>query len=174
MSIQTELTRLTNAKAAIQTAIEGKGVTVPSGTLLDGMAALIESIEAGRGSPFGEKVFCGLYTPASDKSIGSESDALTFSFNENSIGRILRSFMFFRCSTNRAKWGEVQILSSMKDYSDLDIKKISGYSTLSSPSYGTCSMVIVNYSRSHITFYSSYSSTSLKAGINYAWVAVCE
>ena len=49
MSIQTELTRLTNAKAAIQTAIEGKGVTVPSDTLLDGMAALIESIEAGGG-----------------------------------------------------------------------------------------------------------------------------
>lgn len=49
MSIQSELTRLTNAKAAIKTAIEGKGVTVPSGTLLDGMAALIESIEAGSG-----------------------------------------------------------------------------------------------------------------------------
>ena len=49
MSIQTELTRLTNAKAAIQTAIESKGVTVPSGTLLDGMASLIESIEAGGG-----------------------------------------------------------------------------------------------------------------------------
>ena len=47
MSIQSELTRLTNAKAAIQTAIEGKGVTVPSGTLLDGMAALIDAIEAG-------------------------------------------------------------------------------------------------------------------------------
>ena len=50
MSVQSEITRLTNAKAAIQTAIEGKGVTVPSGTLLDGMAALIESIEAGGGS----------------------------------------------------------------------------------------------------------------------------
>ena len=49
MSIQTELTRITNAKAAIKTAIEGKGVTVPDGTLLDGMAALIESIEAGGG-----------------------------------------------------------------------------------------------------------------------------
>ena len=49
MSIQTELTRLTNAKAAIQTAIEGKGVTVPSDTLLDGMAALIDAIEAGGG-----------------------------------------------------------------------------------------------------------------------------
>lgn len=49
MSIQTELNRITNAKAAIKTAIEGKGVTVPDGTLLDGMAALIESIEAGGG-----------------------------------------------------------------------------------------------------------------------------
>ena len=49
MSIQTDLTRITNAKAAIKTAIEGKGVTVPDGTLLDGMASLIESIEAGGG-----------------------------------------------------------------------------------------------------------------------------
>ena len=50
MSIQTELTRITNAKAAIKTAIEGKGVTVPSDTLLDGMASLIESIDAGGGA----------------------------------------------------------------------------------------------------------------------------
>ena len=50
MSIQTELTRLTNAKAAIKTAIEGKGVTVPNGTLLDGMAALIQAIQAGGGN----------------------------------------------------------------------------------------------------------------------------
>lgn len=47
MSIDTELARLANAKAAIKAAIEGKGVTVPSGTLLDGMASLIEGIEAG-------------------------------------------------------------------------------------------------------------------------------
>ena len=49
MSIQTELTRITNAKAAIKTAVEGKGVTVPAGTLLDGMASLVESVEAGGG-----------------------------------------------------------------------------------------------------------------------------
>ena len=53
MSIQTELTRITNAKSAIKAAIEGKGVTVPDGTLLDGMAALIESIEAGGGGGTG-------------------------------------------------------------------------------------------------------------------------
>ena len=49
MSIQTELTRITNAKTAIKTAIEGKGVTVPDGTLLDGMASLIGEIQAGGG-----------------------------------------------------------------------------------------------------------------------------
>lgn len=61
MSIQTELTRITNAKSAIKTAIEGKGVTVPDGTLLDGMAALIGSIEAGGG---GMKVEVFSLTPA--------------------------------------------------------------------------------------------------------------
>ena len=63
MSIQAELTRITNAKAAIKTAIEGKGVTVPDATLLDGMAALIESIPAGGGTTY------GAYTPAQDLSI---------------------------------------------------------------------------------------------------------
>lgn len=62
MSIQTELTRLTNAKAAIQAAIEGKGVTVPDGTLLDGMAALIDAIEAGGGG----NIVAGSFTPTSD------------------------------------------------------------------------------------------------------------
>ena len=61
MSIQTELTRITNAKAAIKTAIEGKGVTVPDGTLLDGMASLIESIESGVSG-----VWCGSVTLVSN------------------------------------------------------------------------------------------------------------
>ena len=67
MSIQTELARITNAKATIKTAIEGKGVTVPDGTLLDGMAALIESIEGGAA---GCTVKSGSFTPASDPTYG--------------------------------------------------------------------------------------------------------
>ena len=62
MSIQTELTRITNAKAAIKTAVEGKGVTVPSGAKLDALAALIESIEAGGGGNF--EVSIGIITPS--------------------------------------------------------------------------------------------------------------
>ena len=61
MSIQSEIDRITNAKAAVKAAIEGKGVTVPEGTLLDGMASLIESIEAG-GS-----IYTGNFTYESDK-----------------------------------------------------------------------------------------------------------
>ena len=65
MSIQTELTRITNAKAAIKAAIEGKGVTVPDGTLLDGMASLIESIEAGGGGGSGNFA-TGTFTTTDD------------------------------------------------------------------------------------------------------------
>ena len=49
MSIATEITRLTNAKAAIKAAIEGKGVTVSSSTTLDGYADLIDDISTGGG-----------------------------------------------------------------------------------------------------------------------------
>ena len=62
MSIQTELSRIINAKAAIKAAIEGKGVTVPEATLLDGMASLIESIEAGGGGVTG--ITYGIYIPS--------------------------------------------------------------------------------------------------------------
>lgn len=47
MSVQAEIDRLESAKAAIIEAIKGKEVEVPDGTKLDGMAALIESIEVG-------------------------------------------------------------------------------------------------------------------------------
>lgn len=49
MSIATEISRLQSAKADIKTAIEGKGVTVPSSTKLDGYASLIDMIQGGDG-----------------------------------------------------------------------------------------------------------------------------
>ena len=64
MSIQTDLTRIKNAKAAIKAYIEGKGLTVPDATLLDGMASMLESIEAGCSE---NQLVYGTYTPASDQ-----------------------------------------------------------------------------------------------------------
>lgn len=49
--------------ASIVAAIEGKGVTVPDGTLLDGMAALIEGIEAGSGISYGTITIAEESTP---------------------------------------------------------------------------------------------------------------
>ena len=46
MSVQSEIDRIAGAKSDISTAIMNKGVTVPSGTKLDGMAALIGSIDS--------------------------------------------------------------------------------------------------------------------------------
>ena len=47
MSISSEITRISNAKTAIAQSIANKGVTVPSGTKIDGMATLIDSIQTG-------------------------------------------------------------------------------------------------------------------------------
>ena len=47
MSISSEITRISNAKTAILESIANKGVTVPSGTKIDGMATLIDSIQTG-------------------------------------------------------------------------------------------------------------------------------
>ena len=97
MSIQTELTRLTNAKAAIKTAIEGKGVTVPDGTLLDGMAALIESIEAG-GS--GGNVTCKIGTVTPEADILLKNSPYTIQHN---LGRIPKAFFIY--ASSRDVWG---------------------------------------------------------------------
>ena len=118
MSIQTELTRITNAKAAVKAAIEGKGVTVPDGTLLDGMAPLIESIEAGgvgvqpdwnqndstqpdyvKNRPF--------YTGNLVETVLVEESTVTFSFSENSgvyIGRLESTFSATVGETYKVSW----------------------------------------------------------------------
>lgn len=61
MSISTDLTRLQSAKAAMKTAMQNKGVTVPDGAKLDAFAALIDSIPAGGGSG---NIASGTFTPA--------------------------------------------------------------------------------------------------------------
>ena len=60
MSVASEITRLQNAKADLKTAIEGKGVTVPSSTKLDGYADLVDSIQQGGGSVDGKYLYVNL------------------------------------------------------------------------------------------------------------------
>lgn len=51
MSIASEISRLQTAKADLKTAIEGKGVTVPSAATLDDYGALVSSISGGSLQP---------------------------------------------------------------------------------------------------------------------------
>lgn len=95
MSIQTELSRIKNAKAAIKAAIEGKGVTVPDGTLLDGMAALIDSIEAG-----GSGVKIGNFTTVNYGSFQLAEDAYSYTidlgYNGSEIVPAVEQFIILR------------------------------------------------------------------------------
>lgn len=49
MSVITELTRIQGGKTSLKTSIEAKGVSVPSATLIDGYATLIDQIQTGGG-----------------------------------------------------------------------------------------------------------------------------
>ena len=66
--------------ASIVAAVEGKGVTVPSGTLLDGMAALIEAIEAG-GGDFDVSSFCFPVTKAVSGTFILSEDSIDTTIN---------------------------------------------------------------------------------------------
>ena len=63
MSVQSEITRLSDNVTAALAAIAGKGVTVPDGSNSDSLASLIAAIEAGGG---GHEVTCGIITLSED------------------------------------------------------------------------------------------------------------
>lgn len=60
MSIATEIARLQGAKSDLKTSIEGKGVTVPAATKIDGYAALVDQIQQGGGGHTGTVDTVGL------------------------------------------------------------------------------------------------------------------
>ena len=92
MSVQTEITRIESAKTAIATAIESKGVTVPDGTLLDGMAPLIEAIEASGG---GFQVALGTFIPATTEPVNSLPPISI----EHNAGFAPDAFIFYKADT---------------------------------------------------------------------------
>ena len=111
MSVQSEITRIESAKTAIATAIAGKGVTVPDGTLLDGMAPLIESIEASGGGSGtnvdwrGFPVLTGTFTPSEDISSDytvsfQEGERLHYKTIDGSGAKWLPMFLLFPDTQN--------------------------------------------------------------------------
>ena len=168
MSIQTELTRITNAKAAIKTAIEGKGVTVPEATLLDGMASLIESIEAGGGV---SGITYGIYIP----SVTGTSHTI-----EHGLGVVPKLFAI--CAGGYSMDSSGSLLDCAHGFSDRDLLFRMSRSTSSGSPAGYISAVkkitqdrfakntaIANATAENISVGGNYTLT---AGVEYFWFAV--
>ena len=161
MSIQTELTRLTNAKAAIKAAIEGKGVTVPDATLPDGMAALIESIEAGGGTISGRKFISGEIT-------FSETPTSEISISHDSLGVRSQPFVFLAVSAS-APTDNTGALISARVGSGVYVNSSNRFSLISSTS-----KTIDYYGYANDTSFTiqSYSATKMLAGKTYIWLRI--
>ena len=117
-----EAVRLANAKTAIITAIEGKGVTVPDGTLLDGMASLIESIEAGGGDfsiQTGTVTFAESYKPSSTPLVISHS-----------LGKTPFAFIAYNGTAANYPQNQIAYLYKLEAYSGASTARRSPYSTI--------------------------------------------
>ena len=161
MSIQTELTRIINAKAAIKTAIEGKGVTVPGGTLLDGMAALVERIEAGGGTISGRKFISGEIT-------FSETPTSEISISHDSLGFRSQTFVFLAASASAPSDNTGALISARRG-SGVYVNSSNRFSLISS-----VSETIDYYGYANDTSFTiqSYSARKMLAGKTYIWLRI--
>ena len=188
MSIQTELTRITNAKAAIKTAIEGKGVTVPDGTMLDGMAAMIESIEAGGGG--GVKI--GNFTTVNYGSFQLAEDVSSYTidlgYNGSGSVPVVEQFIILRDMPSTFMGTDTKnslaiaaILSNVKS-SNSTISKViiaSYYNSSGTISTSTGNILSFNSNSSDtiprtmtVTARNANASCVLTAGATYNWIVL--
>lgn len=177
MSIQTEITRLESAKSAIKTAIEGKGVTVPDGTLLDGMASLIESIEAGGG---GAVVAYGIITPSSDTTtitvehnMGAIPDLFAI-WGDNGYTAENYNILLLNFRNNELRFGtRNNVMIKSKDansYKYGDAENASSYS-------GTVAPFVFTEQNAVLTTASigkgpNNAPTYFRSGVGFNWIAV--
>ena len=172
MSIQTELTRITNAKAAIKAAIESKGVTVPDATLLDGMAALIESIEAGGGG----KIARGTFIPAETTSLNLPYEI------EHNCGFVPDVFIVFKKDSDKYAKYSIQLAVSYPtsfykdDYVSISRGAYTGHAYgWTSASYsvtGGFSMIVKETTDKVAYIRSNSANNRVVAGESYIWIAI--
>ena len=171
MSIQSEITRLEAAKSAIAAAIAGKGVTVPDGTMLDGMAALIESIEAGGG-----KIARGTFIPA-------KTTSLSISYKiEHNCGFVPDVFIVFKEDSYTYTEYSIRLAVSFPNsflednYVSIDRSRYQGYAygwTSSSYSQAGGPANINGETTDKVAYIRSESSNNkVVAGTSYIWIAI--
>ena len=149
--------------ASIVDAIEGKGVTVPDGTLLDGMAALIESIAAGGGGGYSfdgnpRWISSGEFTPADTITVNN-LDPILFTpsvmFGDNRDA--VRGRFFFMFDATKTEANAVSYTGIVNPLTVNSVVTVSNYLYL----YGG---EVDEY-----TTYSFFGGTYLSAGREYGY-----
>ena len=151
--------------ASIVAAIEGKGVTVPDGTLLDGMASLIESIQTGGGGG----VFAGgTYT---SETTGFQKVNIT-----HNLGIIPDIFAFYRYTSNSSVPDsycvDMVLITTAPFVSQANLDE-NNYRRLISGGLSKSSTSDTAFGELHENTIELYlSQTKLVAGTIYSWFAV--
>ena len=156
MSVQSEIDRIAGAKSDISTAITNKGVTVPSGTKLDGMAALIDSISGGEDVIIKRVTF----RPSANYLLSSDKCVVT-----HNCGKIPKAVFIFsdNTSTSYVGYGYIYNFSGSNDTRDVSMYASFGISgNVYSVAFTTTTMK-----------FTQDSNNRYKSGKNYYFTFVC-
>ena len=156
MSVQSEIDRSAGAKSDISTAITNKGVTVPSGTKLDGMAVLIDSISGGEDVIIKKLTF----NPSMNYLLSKDSCVIT-----HNCGKIPKAVFIFSDNTSNSYVGYGYIFNFNGSN---NTKNVSMYDSFGVPS-GSYS---VAFTTTKMKF-TLDSDKRYKGGKNYHFTFVC-
>ena len=106
MSIASDKTRIENAVESIKSAISDKGITVPDGTKIDGLAALVSAIESGAEVSIGECVSSDMLSAAFSGVSGKNNYLLGLASAANLSGQFI---LWSYYSGNSVISGEINI-----------------------------------------------------------------
>lgn len=156
MSVQSEIDRIAGAKSDISTAITNKGVTVPSGTKLDGMAALIDSISGGEDVIIKRVTF----RPPSNYLLSDNRCVVT-----HNCGKIPKAVFIFSDNTSISYVGYGYIFNFSGSN---DTRDVSMYDSFGIPG-GAYNVVFTTTTMK----FTSDSNKRYKGGKNYYFTFVC-
>ena len=153
MSISSEITRISNAKTAISESIANKGVTVPSGTKIDGMATLIDSIQTGGAAVQPSKALTVTSNGTTTITPDAPYDAikqvdLTVNVASGGGGGAGRKVTFPATATN---WSNADPQSSNIILADGTLKSVKEYSTIAGKTIeNVAGILIKGYTVMHV------------------------
>lgn len=158
MSIASEITRLQNAKADIKTAIEAKGVTVPSSAKIDTYDTYVSQISGGGGTDRLPQLLNGTITSISASDFVNTTEVKPYAFYKltnlssvtlpNNLTKLgdrafsgctsLTSIVLPDTITNSTSNGEVSVFENCNALTSVNIPQNSSYNAIGNGFFNDC------------------------------------